>query len=231
MVKKVLTYHLSEPINGATAVQVDINNGDGNLTIDSQTGGEPVLASGALEYLEKQGEPTSSINTNGGKTCFTLKAGKGGQPWIHMPWSACNGATTWLLHLNPKIQFEMTAYTAGGNVFLDLSEMDVTRVAAETGGGNIEVILPDTTANLSLTAKSGAGNVVVSLPAGTAVRIQASSGLGRVMVYSQLKPVEKNIFQSPGYDQATIKLEITVRSGAGNVVIKERSVQYEQALP
>ena len=35
MAKKVLTHNLSEPLNGATTAKVEINTGDGNLTIDT----------------------------------------------------------------------------------------------------------------------------------------------------------------------------------------------------
>jgi hypothetical protein len=230
MANKVLTYHFSQPLSGATSSVVNINNGDGNLTIDGQTGSESVLANGTLEYLEKQGPPNCSVSC-GEKTCLTLKAGKGEQPWIRFPWSACNGATSWQVHLNPTVQVEMTAYTSGGNVLLDLAGMKVTRVSAETGGGNMEVILPEDITRLSLAAKSGAGNVVVHIPTGMAARIQANSGLGQVIVASPYPSVDKNTFQSPDYPQAARRVEIIVSSGAGNVSIKERSVSPEPQLP
>ena len=53
--KKVLTCDLAEPLGGATAARIDINAGSGNLTIDSLPGDAQMLASGTLEYLEKQG--------------------------------------------------------------------------------------------------------------------------------------------------------------------------------
>ena len=40
MAKNVFTHILSEPLNGSTTVKVNINPGDGNLTIDRLTGGE-----------------------------------------------------------------------------------------------------------------------------------------------------------------------------------------------
>ena len=94
--------YLSEPLDGATTVKVDINAGDGNLTIDRLTGGEQVLASGTLQYLENQGLPTRSVNTNNGQATLTLKASGAGQPWFQFPWAACNGATEWQIHLNPN---------------------------------------------------------------------------------------------------------------------------------
>src|SRR5512146_200045 len=54
----VLTQDLSEPLGGVTTGTIDINAGSGNLTIDSLTGGEPLLAGGTLQYLETQGLPS-----------------------------------------------------------------------------------------------------------------------------------------------------------------------------
>ena len=222
MANSVLTHNLSEPLGNATAAKVDIDNGDGNLAIDGLIGGEPLLASGTLQYLEKQGLPTRTLNTSNGQATLKLKASGGGQPWFHLPWQACNGATEWRIHLNPRVQSDITAHSGGGNVKLDLAGMAVTRVAADTGGGNMDVVLPEDAANLSVTAKSGAGNVVVHVPSGIAARIHASTGLGKVIVDPRFSKTDKNTYQSPDFDSAANKVEITVKSGAGNVEVNTK---------
>ena len=87
----VLTHNLSEPLNGATTAKVDINTGDGNLTIDRLTGGEQVLASGTLQYLENQGLPTRSVNTSNGQATLTLKAAAAGSPGFSSPGQPATG--------------------------------------------------------------------------------------------------------------------------------------------
>jgi hypothetical protein len=155
MAQNVLTYNLSEPLGNATAAKVDIDNGDGNLVIDALTGGERELASGTLQYLEKQGLPTRTLNASNGQATLKLKASGGGQPWFRFPWQACNGATEWQIHLNPTVSSDITAHSGGGNVKLDLTGMAVTHVAADTGGGNMDVVLPEDAANLSFNVSSG----------------------------------------------------------------------------
>ena len=219
MAKKVLTHNLSEPLNGATTAKVDINVGDGNLTIDKLTSSEQVLASGTLQYLENHGLPTRSVNTSNGQATLALRTSGRGQPWFRFPWAACNGATKWHIHLNPTISSDITAHSGGGNVKLNLAGMAVTRVSADTGGGNMDVVLPDNAANLSLTAKTGAGNVVVHIPSGMAARIQATTGLGKAVVDPRFSQTGKNTYQSPDYDSALNKVEVTASSGAGNVIV------------
>jgi hypothetical protein len=245
MAKNVLTYNLSEPLNGATTAKIDINAGDGNLTIDRLTGDEQVLASGRLQYFENQGLPTRTLVSSNGQVTLTLRRGGSGRPWFRFPWAACNGATEWQIHLNPAVSSDITAHSDGGNVKLDLAGMAVTRVSADTGGGNMDVVLPDNAASLSVTAKtgagnvtveigsgitgsntvnanSGAGNVVVRVPSGIAARIHATSGLGKATVDPRFSKTDNNTYQSSDFDSAANKVEITVNSGAGNVNVNTK---------
>jgi hypothetical protein len=219
MAKNTLVDEFSEPLNGVASARIDIYAGDGNLTIDRLTGSDPALASGTLQYIGNQNMPTRSLDLSNGQATLTLRGNEAGKPWFRLPWSACNGATEWQIHLNPKIPSEITAHSGGGNVRLDLSSMDVTSVSAETGGGNVEVILPDGAMDLNVTARTGAGNVSVSLPSGIAARIQATTGLGKVIVDPTFGETGNNTYQSPDFDLATNKIEIVASSGAGNVIV------------
>jgi len=242
MTKKVLSDTFSEPLNGATTAMIDINAGDGNLTIDPLIGGESLLASGTLQYLQKQGAPTRTLVSRDGQAALTLKGGGAGQPWFRFPWSACNGATEWQIHLNPTVLSDITAHSDGGNVKLNLAGMTVTRVSADTGGGNMEVILPDNAANLSVSAqtgggnvavesgsvlmgsnlinaKSGAGNVDVRIPSNVAARIHVTTGVGVATLDPRFSKIDKNTYQSLDFDSAANRVEITIQSGAGNVSV------------
>ena len=245
MAKNVLTHNLSEPLNGATSAKVDINTDSGNLMIDRLAGGEQVLASGALQYLENQGPPTRTLNTSYGQTTLTLRGGDAGRPWFRFPWATCNGAFEWHVHLNPTVSSEITAHSGGGNVKLNLTGMAVTRVSADSGGGNMDVVLPDNAADLCVAAKtgagnvtveigsgvtgsntvdanSGAGNVVVRVPSGIAAKVHATSGMGKVIVDSRFGKIDSHTYQSPDYDGAANKVKITVNSGAGNVSVNTK---------
>jgi hypothetical protein len=231
--KKVLTFNLSEPLRGVKNAKIDIDTASGNLTIDNLTGGEPMLASGTLEYIENQKMPTRSVETNNGQTILTLKSTSLGRP------------IDWQIHLNTSVQADITARSGGGNVSLDLAGTPVTRVWADSGGGNLDVVLPDHAANLSVTARtgggnvsveigrgttgsnivhaiSGAGNVEVHIPSGLAALIYATSGWGKEIVDSRFVKTDSHTYQSSDFDRAADKIDITVQSGAGNVTVHTR---------
>ena len=218
----LLTYTLVEPLDGMTTAMVSVNPGDGNLEIDTLTGGEQILAGGTLQYFEKQGPPNRSMVIMNGQANLTLEPGSGKQSWFRLPWAACNGATVWQIHLNPDVLSDITAHSDGGNIKLNLAGTSITRLLADTGGGNIEVILPDNTASLTVTVKTGAGNVTVELPGGVAARVQVATGLGKAILDPRLSQIDKNTYQTPDFDDAIVKVEIIASSGAGNVIVNSR---------
>jgi hypothetical protein len=218
----VLTYNLSEPLNGATTAGIVINADDGNLTIDRLNHGGQVLALGALQYFEKKGLPTRTLNANNEHAELTLRGPSTARPWLRMPWSACNEALEWQIQLNPMVSFDITARSGGGNVTLNLTDMLVTSVLADTGGGNVEVILPDNMVQLKIVARSGAGNVAVQIPGGIEARIQATSGLGKLIVDPRFDRINGDTYQSPDYERASSRVEITAHTGVGNVSVSSR---------
>ena len=244
MATQALTQAFTEQLNTQNDVMADIHAGDGNLQVDG-TASPEALASGELQYPEKMGAPTRSVTSVNGKTSLTLKAGTGGgQRWLRLPWAACNGATTWQVHLNPTLPTDLFARSNGGNIHLNLAAMQITRVKIENGGGNVGVILPESAANLEVTAstgggnvtvsvggdtngtnmvraESGAGNVSVTIPAGIAVRVYATSGMGKVLMPSRINKVGDHVYESTGYDNAVNRVDMTLKSGAGNVSVNE----------
>jgi predicted membrane protein len=64
--------------------------------------------------------------------------------------------------------------------------------------------------------------VVVRVPSGLAAKVHATSGLGKVIVDSRFNKIDGNTYQSPDYDSAANKVEITANSGAGNVSVNTK---------
>ena len=198
-----------------------------------------------LQYFESQGLPSQQFISSDGQACLTLRGGTSRQQWIRLPWAACNGATEWLVHLNPKITADLKAYSEGGNIQLDLSGMQVSRVTAETGGGGIEMRLPDGAADLfasaltgagnvtiniglglrgssAISASSGAGNVSVFIPDGLPARIHTSTGMGKVLIDPLFSKTNGVTYQTRSFEEAVNKVEITLKSGMGNVIVRTK---------
>jgi hypothetical protein len=238
----VAVQELAEPLNEAHTSSLDFDLAQGNLAIDRLTGGEPLLVGGTLEYYENGGMPARSLSSMGGQATLALSVGSDPSPRWRLPWEACNAENDWQLHLNPAVVYEIAARTGGGNLDLDLSGLRVTRLTAETGGGNAQIRLPNGAVNLSVAVKTGAGKIVVEVgagtkgrngltvengagsvdirvPAGLAVRLIATSGLGKVVADPSLVQTDEGTYQSGDYDVNENRITIHVSNGAGTVSV------------
>lgn len=242
MAKKIINQGFSTPRNGAKMAKIEIDVSTGNLTIGSLPTGDPQLASGTLQYLEGQEEPIVSTASDNGQTDLSLRAAKMRPQWSLLPWKACMGATNWTVNIHPEVNADVRAYSGGGNLHLDFDGMTLQKVSAETGGGNVDLSLPSDMEDIQVIAKSGggnvtvkigdrangtsivdvgsgAGNVTVTIPRDIPARIHAASGLGKVFIDSRFEKIGDKEYQSPDFEKAASKMEITVQSGAGNVEV------------
>lgn len=238
-VGSLLSMPLAEPLNDTTSAEFSVDLADGNLNLEGNSSDKAMLAMGTLQYLENIGVPLSSSSTFNGHTQYTLST-SAGQSWLKLPWSACNGATDWSITLNPSVAYEISAYTGGGNVKLNLAGLTVTGLDAESGGGNMEVILPDNTEDLAAVVKTGAGKATVRV--GNGIKgdhtIEASSGagevsvllptgmqakviisMGNVSVGPEFIKVNDTTYETSGYQNAENRIEISIGSGAGKATV------------
>jgi hypothetical protein len=243
---KILTRSLAEPLDNTKSAKIESNSGTGHLSVSPIMNNEPLLAKGTLQYLEKQGVPSQFMSINDGQAVLVVEAGEIKQSGFHFPpWAGCGGAYEWQIQLNPTVPCDINVKSRGGNVKLNLAGMNITNLAAESGGGNMDVVLPDNVTDLAATiktgggninvkygsglkgnntikAESGAGNVVLRLPDDVATKIHAHTGMGKVIVDPSFNKIDKDTYQSGDYDHAEVKIEVTARSGAGNVVINTK---------
>ncbi len=216
---EVVTQELAEPLNGATKAKFVISAGYSHLNIDGLTGGEPLLAGGVLEYVEGQAPPARKVVSFLNEASLEMQASSAKPQGLRLPWEACTAATAWSIHLNPDVPSDIKAHSDGGNLRLDLRPLSVTGLSAETGGGNVELTLPREVHDLTVEARSGAGNVTVTVPAGIFARIHATTGLGKVTADPSFRQSDSDTYQSPGYESAAARAEVTLHSGAGDVII------------
>ena len=145
---KVLTHTFSEPLEGAANAKIDIRTRNGNLAIGSLAGNEEILVSGSLQYVENQGRPAPSVDLSNSLATFSLRSDAVGKARLPLPWRNSKGALEWQININPAVPAEIILYSGIGNIKADLAGMAITHVSADSGGGDVEVILPEGAADL-----------------------------------------------------------------------------------
>ncbi len=237
----ILTQNLSVALGEATAASYDFDAATGNITIDTLPSSGQLLVGGTLEYNEGR-EPIQTVGMNNDLYTVAVSSDSVRIAGFGFAWQDCIVETNWQIQLNPEPASDITAYSGAGNINLNLAGMVLMHLAAETGGGNMDVVLPDNAFNLSAAVKSGAGNVTVALgsgmtgsdsllatsgagnveirlPVGVAALIHASTGSGKLMIDPQFVQIDDQTYQSAGYANAADKIELTLETGAGNVSV------------
>jgi DUF4097 and DUF4098 domain-containing protein YvlB len=140
---------------------------------------------------------------------------------------------------------DLTINTASGSSDIDLTGMQLTALAIDSGSGSVSLSLPQSVqsyeahidtgsgsadisipggANLKLSLNTGSGSMSVKLPSGAAVRIDVrNSGSGSLNVPNSLtRTAERGnkmgTWETPGFSSAKDQILITVTDfGSGSI--------------
>lgn len=131
-----------------------------------------------------------------------------------------NGAT-WAVLVSTDIRTDLAVDLGVGEVFLDLSDLQIERGKLDIGVGQARVALP-MGADSDIVVDGGIGTVTVLIPPGIGTRITVDAGLvGRTMPpgFARLG----DVYTSPDYNRADHRVDLTLSLGVGAIVVRESS--------
>jgi hypothetical protein len=209
---------LNVPLNGATAANVQIDMGLGDLTVDSGEGGN-ALATGTLNYYSRSGAPSQSVNTSSNTLNLNLKQSNKGGPFF---FGDSNGSLDWNIHLNPQTPTRLDVNTGTGHTTLELEKSNITNLIVNSGTGSTDVVLPAQAGDLKATVDGGVGSIDITIPSGVEARIRIDSGLGSVNVDDRFSKTGDKTYQSAGYSESKNRVDLNLDAGVGSVNITSR---------
>ncbi len=209
--RDVETEHAVIPLDGARRARVKIKHGAGKLEIFADAGGIN-LAEGDF---------------GGGLELDTHHVGDGLEvemrmpdmvvaPW-NMPWG---GSLTWSVGMNPEIPLMLDLETGAGEAELNLTDLQVTDLRLRTGASSTRVQLPAQAGQTRVDLASGASSIVLYVPQGVAARIRAKGGLSAVSIDESRFPRFGDIYQSPDFDTAANRVEVSAETGVGAIEVR-----------
>ena len=214
LVSSPLNVPLASDIRG---VDVSVDTGTSVLVIDGNAGGEQ-LASGAIEYYDKEKEPEQKVSRDGDRMVINLNHHADGP----FSWFGSGGAKNprWELHLAREIPVTLKVDVGTGSSNLNLSNVRLERLEVDAGTGNIEVQMPSPSGTVPLIVDAGTGRLVITLPEGVQARIKVDTGTGSTAIPTRFQKQGEDTYISSGYATASNKLEIDLEMGTGDVEIK-----------
>jgi hypothetical protein len=193
------------PLDGAREARLSVNHGAGLLRIASSS--DP----GTLVHNTFDGELRHSVRRDGDRLDVWLSQE---HDWWFWMWPGnWSGRNDWQMTINRDVPLRLDIHTGASRADLDLSELKVTDLRVDTGASTIDLTVP-ASGHSAAHIKAGAATVRVRVPAGVAARVRSTVGMGAVNIDSGRFPYQGNVYQSPDYETATNRVELSFEGGA-----------------
>jgi len=165
------------------------------------------------KYFKNFGEPLVTSKANGSILLIDFRIASGSF------WGS--GERTYDVTLGqPSIATDLAIEAGTGGATLDLNELTVGDLTLELGTGSAEMTLSKAALPLGrFELAVGTGKIVLKLPKEVGVRFNHHIGVGSLRFDGQ-QARGQGVSFSPGYENAPVKLDLTVSIGTGTVLIE-----------
>lgn len=126
----------------------------------------------------------------------------------------------WHVSLNREVPLELSLQTGASEMTADLSATSIGNLKLQTGAARSSLILPAAAGHVDVLIEGGLASITLRIPDGTAAHVASSAGAGTVSVDESRFPREHgNLWQSPDYETADNRVNVTLRVGAGDIEV------------
>jgi hypothetical protein len=209
-------------LGGATQAAVTVRFGAGQLNI----GPLPQPAVNQLASMTYSGppdlapRPTYSATGGIGQLDYS-PSGRRGSPSFPPFFGGRADGSRMDLSLAPSVPItSLTIQTGATQGHLDLSGLRVSSIDMSVGAATTWMRLPESAGLTSVHISGGASNLTLEVPQGVAARIQHRGGLSTLNVdQSRFPLVSDGVYQSPDYDTATNKADVSIETGVTTIQV------------
>lgn len=211
---EMMSQTLVVPLEGAAQARIKLQYGAGKLTVHGDPDAPDLIAGnfgGGVEHSVKQ---------EGNTAVVMLRSPihqAGIWPWS---WWAEQGQRKWSVGLSDRVPLQLEFETGACDAYLNLGPLPVTRLRLQTGASSTTLRLPEHAGHTEVRIESGAASVEVHVPDGVAARITTRGGLASHSVDTARFPRKDGSYESPDYETALNRVDITVETGVGSVAIR-----------
>lgn len=198
-----LEERLALPLTGATAADVKISFGAGELVTRAAAPGQ--LVEGTFQGgVRHRSTGPGRVELEQDMTY--------GVPWVDRRFA-------WDVGLTTEVPLDLHFSGGASRTRMDLREVRLRRLELETGASDTHVILPRAAGFSSVKAEAGAASLTFEVPAGVAARIKAQMVLGSSRIDESRFPRVADGYESPDYGTAANRVDIAVEGGVGSLRI------------
>ena len=231
-VGETVTETITVEREGAERVMVEVDMGAGELNI---AGGAENLLEATITSNVAAWEPEVEYDVAG--ELGTLTIAQPVEESLRIP----DGDVVyrWELRLDDAVATELNVDLGAGDNRLDLSSLDLRRLALTTGAGEVEAVLPGTLSEVDVNAgagdttldlsadweqdldaeiRAGVGRLTLLLPDNVGVQVAVDQGVGDLETAGLRQ--EGDFWVNEAFGDSPLTLEIDVASAVGKIVLR-----------
>ncbi len=204
--KAISSQYIDEtPSDQSKSLALTIKTGAAKLNIDGNT---DRLVEGTIE---------------GNYSADVSRTSENGQENIELATSAHNIMifnrikNDWNLSLTKNLPTKLEMNTGAIDSNLDLSEVNLTSLVVKSGASSYDIRLGDKADKTTGEISVGASSIKISVPKGSGIKLINNSGASSNNFSSQGLKKSDDQYVTDGYDQASKKIELTIKAGASSV--------------
>lgn len=183
--------------------------------------GEVVVRAGLADFMLETGKADRVATVHHGpigKPKFKVEDGVAS---LRMANGLLPNIARWDAKLATNVLWDIDAKSSLGELALDLKQLRVERVIAESGWGKIDVTLP-TRGYTQMFFTIGAGEMIVRVPDEVGARFVITQGaLATITIENErITALDAKRYSTADYESASTQVDIKIEVGSGEVVVK-----------
>ena len=214
------TRQFKQTTDGATSAKVQVSFGSGRLEV----GALESVVDGQLASMSFDGpapvetRATYRVRDGVGDLNYELNTRRFGP--FSQPWGPGSEPMTMRVQLAPIVPIALELNGGALSSTIDLANLQVNQIRMNSGASEIWLRLPANAGSVTAKLTGGATSTTVVIPDGVAARIRHSGGLNAMHVDLSRFPKVGKLYQSPDFDTATNKVDLTIEGGVSRIDIQ-----------
>jgi hypothetical protein len=208
------------PLEGATAGDVTVHFGAGNLHLSARSDGEPNLVQTTSTLPPGVRVKQTVSQRNGTETVTVSTEGTNGFAWPFRGFGPGEDARILETQLAPNVPLTLRADVGAGQSDFDLTGLLVRSFTLNNGAGQATVHFPSGAGTTTADIHSGAGQIVLEVPPDVGAYVHGNSGFVNVRVPTDRYQKVGDGYQTADYQSAKNRVDVSLHVGVGEVDVQ-----------
>jgi len=209
---KVDNYTVAQAVDNKDIARADviIKAGASKINIDAKDQAEIVNAN--LESNNSKLDEQSSVSGSTQTVELTMAT-------LNRWWFGSNAKNNLDISLGTKLPTDFSMDFGAADAYIDLSQAKVENITIKTGASSTTLKIGDKVDQVAADIESGVSSIVIRVPSGSGVKLNISNGLTSKHL-ADLEDRGGDMYESPNYDTATKKIDITAKIGVASFTVE-----------